>query len=102
MNSIMQDGDDFVKNQKAMEKEWRMISKLKKNNFEEWVKYDDDNMVQRYTWKCPAIITEYFNAFTGKSITAIDIYICCERYNMYNGYFEITICPIDKKDIGVT
>ena len=23
-------------------------------------------------------------------------------YNANNGYFEITICPIDKNDIGVT
>lgn len=102
MEDVMQSGDDFVKHQKAMEKEWRILKRIKISDFEEWVKHDDTDVVQRYVWKCPAIITEYFNEFTDKKIATIDIYICCEMYNANNGYFEITICPIDKNDIGVT
>jgi hypothetical protein len=95
-------GDDYVTHQKMMKKEFAMLKKVKITDLEEWVKHDENDVVYRYSWMCPAILKEYFGEFVEKDdIKYLDIYICCKRMNSLSGYFEITICPINSKDIAV-
>lgn len=96
-------GDEYMAHQKALKTEFDMIKKLNITDFKERVKYADNEIVYEYVWKCPAIIKEYFGEFVEKNdITTLSIYILCERTDATRGYYEITLCPVDSKDIGVT
>ena len=95
-------GDEYMAHQKAMKTEFDMIKKLKVSDFKEHIKWRDDNVCYEYVWECPAIIKEYFGEFVEKNdINTLNIYIFCEREDTFSGYYEITLCPIDSKDIGI-
>jgi hypothetical protein len=95
-------GDEYMAHQKAMKMEFDMLKKLNITDFKEHVKYTDDEIVYEYIWECHAIIKEYFGEFVEKNdINTLNIYILCERRDPLRGYYEITLCPIDSKDIGV-
>lgn len=95
-------GDVYMAHQKALKTEFAMIKKLNVADFKEHVKWSDANICYEYVWKCPAIIKEYFGEFVEKNdINTLNIYIFCEREKPFSGYYEITLCPVNSKDIGI-
>lgn len=101
MSGVLQDGDNIAKHLADLKKEWSKLKRIKKTDFEEW-NISDDSFVYRYKWMCPAVVKEYFKDFAvEKNITYVDIFVCAFVYDAQY-YVEMTVCPIDNDNYGIT
>lgn len=100
MESVMKDGDDIAAHQAAVKKEWADLKKIKVSEFEDWT-YDEE-WVYRYSWKCPAIIKEYFKEVLKEvDIASLDLFITMASTSANTISLNIAMCPVDSKDVGV-
>ena len=73
-DKMMQAGDEFDKHYKELKKEWSDFKKIKATDFKDIT--SDENYLYMYTWRCPAIIKEYFKELADElDIQTLEIYI---------------------------